>query len=55
MLTNEQLRQISASVEEALQGTTDEPTGLLHHLLEMASLEVCRRMKSRPDQKREAA
>lgn len=55
MLTKQQLHQISASVEETLQIASDEPGSLLHHLLEMASLEVCRRMKAAPERARKAA
>lgn len=45
-MTGEQLRKVNAIIEEALQLSFSEPTGLLCHLLEMASLEVSQRMKS---------
>lgn len=48
MLTNEQLRRIGATLEEACQMASGERGELLHHLLDIARLEVLRRIKAEP-------
>lgn len=45
MLTNEQLRQIGATLEEVCRIASEERGELLHHLVDIASLEVLRRIK----------
>ena len=55
MLTNEQLRRIGASLEEAYRIASDEQGQLLHHLLDIARLEVGRRIKAELQAKTKAA
>jgi hypothetical protein len=55
MLTNEQLRRIGVTLEEACQIASDERGELLHHLLDIARLEVRRRIKAEPLGKTKAA
>jgi hypothetical protein len=55
MLTEAQLREIGAAVEEALQTSLSEPNGLLSRLLEMASTEVYQQIKAYSATERRAA
>ncbi len=55
MLTDTQLRELSARIEDALQIALHQPEGLAARLMDMASHEVYQQLRSRRDDRRAAA
>jgi hypothetical protein len=47
MLTEPQLREIGAAIEEVLQISLNDPNGFLNRLLEIACTEVYQQLKAR--------